>query len=643
MQTWKWIPVLTSKRVFLWAFIISLIASIIYSDISMIRFYEYKLTVLDLGVNAAQIYLVFHGGLPLTLAGLKQIAFNKLIYLLMAPFYALYPKMWTLLIFQDVLLSFAALPLAMISWKRTNSIFISMVIPILWNLYFPVEGIFWFDFHFMALFPFFFLMGIMMEDYGKRKTSFLFLFLSAITDYLAPFIVLFYLTILFLKKYRDDTDDWRYYRKIMILFFGLLIFIFIAVNLETSWVYTYTFTSNFFPSTSTGPGFISEKIYFIIGILLPFMFLPFIAPLDLLIAIPGISLALFNNNPGFFQQGYQYPALYSPGIFIAFITALSMIRKRVTGIKIPKFNKMVTGKGMERFFVIISVIIIVTTGIALGPSAAFEKNSIMAEIQKLYPIYSQNEYSINQVNSKYIGYLNSEISMIPKGASVLIQNNMPCMIQNYNSTIPGLIHKGIVPEYIIAYPYTSWFTRVILPSMGENATPLYTIDNYLTNYNYSILSEKSGITLYKLNSVGNVNNFIPYDQNISFTEFKNSIGSILKGGEYFHGNYSNDTLIYGPYFLIPQGKFNLTFHFTFVNTTAGSSLDIQALSVSNYKYQQEFIGARQFKVSGNHTQMNLTVSLYSPYYFTNIQYNLAAENFSGSFFLSSVTLTQMAY
>ena len=155
-------------QVFFFSFLISLIFSVIYSEISLIRFFEYKLTALDLGVNGALLYQVFHGGIPFTIQGIKKIAYNKLIYLLIAPFYNIYPKMWIILIFQDTLLAFTALPLSLIAWKKTRSILISIFIAIMWNMYFPVEGVFWFDFHFMALFPFFFIMGVMFQEYGKK-------------------------------------------------------------------------------------------------------------------------------------------------------------------------------------------------------------------------------------------------------------------------------------------------------------------------------------------------------------------------------------------------------------------------------------------------------------------------------------------
>ena len=639
MERLKFSRIKKEYYVFLFSFIISIIFSIIYSEISLLRFFEYNLTALDLGVNGAMLYQVFHGGIPLTLQGLKGIAYNKLIYLLIAPFYNIYPKMWIILIFQDTLLAFTAIPLSLIAWKKTRSLFISILIAVMWNMYFPIEGVYWFDFHFMALFPFFFIMGVMFQEYGKKRLSILFLILSAITDYLAPFIVLAYIFITYIQARNINSADTAYHKRAFLYFAALLLFIFVAVNIETSFNYTYVFTSNFFPTSSTGAGYVIDKIEFIIWIFIPFLLLPFIAPLELLLAVPGIMFALFNNYPGYYQQGFQYPSLYAPGIFLAFISSLSILSKHFQQIKIPKLSSVLKKTSSLRIIAVISLIIIVITGISIGPYAAFEKNPLIKPMQNIYPLYAENEYTYSPVNQKYINYLNNEISLVPTNQSILIQNNMPCLVQGYESTLPGIMPYGFIPQYIIAYPYNSWFNRVILPSMGQNATPLYTIDSLISHNRYGIVSENAGITLYELN-VQSTSSFIPYDQNLSFKAFPGQTGVMKSNGEVFSNVHENGTLIYGPYYIMPQGKFDLTFHFSNLNISNGGKLILQAFTVSNYLDVHQCIGSESFNVSGLHNYLNLTVLLNSPYYFNNMQYDLFGKNLTGTFTLQSVNLTQ---
>jgi hypothetical protein len=260
-------------------------------------------------------------------------------------------------------------------------------------------------------------------------------------------------------------------------------------------------------------------------------------------------------------------------------------------------------------------------------------------MQNIYPLYAENQYTYSPANQKYINYLNNEISLVPTNQSILIQNNMPCLVQGYESTLPGIMPYGFIPQYIIAYPYNSWFNRVILPSMGQNATPLYTIDSLISHNRYGIVSENAGITLYELN-VQSTSSFIPYDQNLSFKAFPGQTGVMKSNGEVFSNVHENGTLIYGPYYIMPQGKFDLTFHFSNLNISNGGKLILQAFTVSNYLDVHQCIGSESFNVSGLHNYLNLTVLLNSPYYFNNMQYDLFGKNLTGTFTLQSVNLTQ---
>ncbi len=69
-------------------------------------------------------------------------------------------------------------------------------------IYYPIWGVEWFDFHFMALFPTFFLVAVALLYYGKFRSSLMAMYLAAITDYMAPLIILFFLIAMFAKKYK---------------------------------------------------------------------------------------------------------------------------------------------------------------------------------------------------------------------------------------------------------------------------------------------------------------------------------------------------------------------------------------------------------------------------------------------------------
>ena len=113
-------------------------------------------------------------------------------------------------------------------------------------------------------------------------------------------------------------------------------------------------------------------------------------------------------------------------------------------------------------------------------------------------------------------------------------------------------------------------------------------------------------------------------------------------GEVFSSNHENGTLIYGPYYNMPPGKFDLTFHFSNLSISNGGKLILQAFTVSNYLHDDQCIGTGVFNVSGTDNYLNLSATLDSPYYFNNIQYDLFGENLTGRFTLQSVNLTQIS-
>ena len=67
------------------------IYSIVYSYITVAKYDAYNATIFDLGVNANLLYGVFHGGVSLSPNSPYFINTGKMVYLVLAPFYNIYP------------------------------------------------------------------------------------------------------------------------------------------------------------------------------------------------------------------------------------------------------------------------------------------------------------------------------------------------------------------------------------------------------------------------------------------------------------------------------------------------------------------------------------------------------------------------
>ena len=164
--------------------------SILSSIISYMKYISFNDSVYDLGISS---YLIKN-------ALTSPVAYNKLIYFLMFPVYHFFPSQVGLIVFEDFFICAGSIPLYFISRKVIENRKYSVIISLLWLLYFPLSGVQWFDFHFMSLFPTLFLVGFAFLIYGKYKESLIFMFLAGITDLLAPFILIFLVMILIIKK-----------------------------------------------------------------------------------------------------------------------------------------------------------------------------------------------------------------------------------------------------------------------------------------------------------------------------------------------------------------------------------------------------------------------------------------------------------
>ncbi|WP_369907618.1 DUF2079 domain-containing protein [Thermoplasma sp. Kam2015] len=211
-----------------------------------------------------------------------------MIYFIIFPIYSLYPNPAILLIFQNTFITFGSIPLYLIAKKRIGSEFYAFLISVSWILYYPIWGVEWFDFHFMALFPTLFLTAVALLYYGKFRSSILAMYLAAITDYMAPLLILFFLLVMFMKKYKAPR---YYYISLMIPFF----IVFVIVNLYFGY-YALGFLN--YPYIIYHPYIITamwtKKLGYFSMILLPFVFTPILS-YEILAIVPYVGLSLVHT------------------------------------------------------------------------------------------------------------------------------------------------------------------------------------------------------------------------------------------------------------------------------------------------------------------------------------------------------------
>ena len=486
----------TKRDVVITAFL-TLIFSIASSVLSYMKYSSFNDSVYDLGVSSDLIKNALT----------SPIAYNKLIYFLMFPVYHFFPSQVGLMVFQDSFICAGSIPLYFISRKIIENRRYSVIISVLWLLYFPLSGVQWFDFHFMALFPTLFLIGFAFVVYGKYKESLIFMFLAGITDLLAPVILIFLIIVLIIKK----TKVPKYYLYTILI---TIISVFTIVIIKNP---SYIRELIDIHSLYLNPGIIYSSLnrkvsyFWLAGI--PLGLISFIVP-EALLLIPYIGLVFAHNYAPYFQPIlYQYPALMASGMFIAFIYGLKKITSSKLKVQIKHIMPVVIAITVVTWFLFTPYGNLLTDN---NSGIPFANNISMGN----YDAYSSITYSIEDRE------LNSMISKIPKGSSVAIQNNMPQLVQSYNYILPCNGYNGS-PQYIITDPYSIWFYNVKLDP-GTYTDTLTLVNEKLNSGNYGILYEESGMMLLEKGYTGIPTKFIPYKINVQ----NNSIINFMPPGNY---------------------------------------------------------------------------------------------------------------
>ena len=532
--------------------IFTIIFSIASSILSYMKYISFHDTVFDLGVSS---YLIKN-------ATSSSVQYQKLIYFLMFPVYHFFPSQIGLMVFQDAFICAGSIPLYFISRKIIENRKYSGIISILWLMYFPLAGVQWFDFHFMALFPTLFLIGFAFFVYGRYRESLVFMYLAGITDLLAPVILIFFILILVFKKSRVP----KYYLYAILI--PIIIVMVSVIIIEPGYIGGFIN----FHSLSTNPGILysslNRKILYFVLAGIPLAFISFIVP-EIILIIPYMGLVFAHNYVPYFQPVlYQYPALIASGMFISFIYGLKRIESTKFKVQIKHVMPVV-------------IAITIITWLLFTPygNLITDNNSGIPYANEIsmgnYDAHSSITCTIEDKE------LNSMIMKIPEGSSVAIQNNMPQLVQSYNYVLPSNNYNGS-PEYIITDPYSIWFYNVGI-SPGTYTDTLSLANEKLSSGSYGILYEESGMILMEKGYTGKARQFIPYEANTT----NNSIINFMPPGNYSVHSNVNITLIdnNGMYKITPvnaYGQFTLKNYIT--------NVDIEFNSTGKLTFIQENYG-----------------------------------------------------
>ena len=422
-------------KIWLYCVIIAFsIYSAVFSYVVIERYLSFNANIFDLGLASSYLYSIGHGGLIPSATDPRPFPIQKMIVLVIAPFFNLFPDPLWLVVFQSIWIGLGTFPLYAISSHILKERRFAAFMSISYLLYYPLSGVNWFDFHFMALFPTFFLFGFYFHLVKRNAISILSMLLATICDYLVPLIMIFYAVHLLLVKREERIKELKFAYVIT----GISLVIFIGAMIYASKLLPLDYTNLTGTSTSTtfGPNYLSKTSY-LLQMQFPVVFTSFLAPETLLMSVPYYALAFVNNYQPYISTMYfQYPALTAPVIFISSVYGLKRMRQFLgLRINLSKYLKTFTG-------IVIAVILVLNIVLFsfYTPVGELYTSNINGNVSTFI---TGNDYSYNAVSSINVSICDLELAdmihLIPKGSSVLIQNNMPQLSVGYNWTLPFML------------------------------------------------------------------------------------------------------------------------------------------------------------------------------------------------------------
>ncbi len=541
--------------------------------LSLLKYYTFHATFLDLGLSNEVLWLLVHGGI----ANYYQSQFNliyrlqyeKPIIFLIAPLYYIYPKPEFLLFLQTLFLGVTVFPLYVTAKRMIGSKFISGVISVSLLGFFPIVSANLFDFHYMAFFPFFYLMMVMYWSLSRKNLMILFAVLTASLNPLTLLLAIFFLTFVSTSNYFSSRE------KTLSIRFGEIFSMVVTVaGLFAIFILYYVFRNIYSDVGSTSQGIIPILFFDINAKLTLFLFLfgflaflPLLEPITIFLIAPYVGYVMLSINPGSYVIfGLMYTLLSVGPLYTGLIMAVSKLRikKPAKGepIRVTRnYNKLAVSiknlRGSPQAKAITALIITSLVFTAIY----FPFSPVNEYVQGGYFNGNRELTSITNVSPQVV-FLHEVISLIPENASVLTENDIPQLSGRETVATLGLVNNISAYNYILIDFSFNYFS--------DPNSRIGLINNALNDGSFGVVAEGMGALLLERDYHSPPLLFDPYVENYTGNQFI-PYGHSVKSGTNIIENYSDTYMWYGPYVTFLPGTYKFTFYLSSSNISISNS------------------------------------------------------------------------
>ncbi|MCW1311537.1 MAG: DUF2079 domain-containing protein, partial [Candidatus Rehaiarchaeum fermentans] len=623
-----------------------IIFTIYWSNISILKFYALNATVWDLGLAMQTAYTFMHH--PLQFYG------NLILWVIFPVFI---PQNFPLILaFQAAFITAGIFPIYGIAkhYLKLNSA--AMLIAISYLFYPYLSGMYWFDFHYQALFPTLFLIGYYLFIKTRYKSAFILLILAGLTRYPYIFFIILLSFIIMLEslynmKFKKPQFNINTMRFATILFLvALIIFIlsYIASTRTATILQSMTAQAHFKGATFYSN--IDRKLFVLYILFIPLFGLPLFSRRFALMQVPFIIVLFFANfGPYLFPDFVHFQ--YVPFLYLGAIDSIARIFEHHENSDTKLFKKF-KNLIMEQRFKVAATILVVTVLFALVYNPYGPLNQ-----------YSMTNFDVAEntaVNWTTFNNLEHIVNMIPKNDPyVLTQNNIPeiyprpLLYENTPiTTFPYFFTNITVDTHYMRVASGHIYNVRIDYVLADIESPWYWVESHESMYNftklfygsgeYGILAEAYPIVLLERDYTGPILYYVPFSEYFPYNEF--ILGSLTKtNNNYLYAqNISNYVPVwYGPYIYLGPGKYNITFQLETSNNSLSNTLklDVSANSGQTILASQKINGSN-FTVENKWT--NITLSINVSNFIQKVEFRGFSSHWNGTIALKGVYVKQVA-
>ncbi len=327
-------------RSYCWPLLVIAIWTAVLAGYAILRHDRLNSSVYDFGIKSQVIWNTYQGSWFASTIEVEHYLGDhvQLIFLLLAPLFALWEDPRVLLLLQSLLLGLAGLPLYRIARRRLADKRLALAITAAYLLYPSVGFINRFDFHAISFVIFFLLLAYDLLESDHPGWACLVLALALFTrEDVGLTIGAFGLYIALRQERRRFGLFWLVAGLGWSAFaiFGIIPF-FRGGGSDTLTRFAWLGGSpmEMVQTLLLRPGFVAQHLlsdpirrWFLLMIVLPVGFLPLLSPLTLAVGLPAVGYNLLSDVPSQTSIYFQYISPVIPFLFLATIEGVKKVRE----------------------------------------------------------------------------------------------------------------------------------------------------------------------------------------------------------------------------------------------------------------------------------------------------------------------------